>query len=230
MIRALLFDVDGTLLDSNDLHAEAWRQAFLHFGIDIPFGDVREQIGKGGDNLIPALLPQALVEAKQEEIQDYRGRLFQRDFMPKAKPFPGVRELFERIRSDGLRLVLASSAKRTELDHYVELLGCGDLISATTSQDDVEHSKPCPDIFAAALGKVPPLGPDEVWVVGDTPYDAAAARKLGIGMIGFRSGGFPEEVLLAAGAFHLFDGPEDMLRGWDGLVASAMNERVQLAQ
>jgi phosphoglycolate phosphatase-like HAD superfamily hydrolase len=215
MIGAFLFDVDGTLVDSNDLHAAAWREAFLHFGVDVPFERVRGQIGKGGDNLIPALLPRELVARKQKEIEDYRSELFQRDYLPRVRPFAGVRPLFERIVAAGAKIVLATSAKKAELDHHIDLLGVEDLIVAATSKDDVAHSKPDPDIFAAALAKVAPLGPAEARVVGDTPYDAEAAGKLGIAAIGFRSGGFDEAQLRAAGVRCLFDGPDDMCRRFD---------------
>jgi HAD superfamily hydrolase (TIGR01509 family) len=215
MIGAVLFDVDGTLIDSNDLHAAAWREAFSHFGVDIPFDEVKQQIGKGGDNLIPTLLPEELVEEKQDEIDDFRSELFKRDYLPRAVPFPDVRALMERLYGDGKKIVLASSAKGPEVDYHLELIGAHDLVSSTTSADDVEHSKPCPDIFAAALAKVKPLGPDEVVVVGDSPYDIEAAKKLGIRTIGFRSGGFADEVLLEAGADALYDGAGDLLRNYE---------------
>ena len=211
MIKAVLFDVDGTLIDSNDLHAAAWREAFLHFGVDLPHDLIRSQIGKGGDNLIPALLPPELVEAKKDEIDSYRGELFKRDFLPRVVPFAGVRQLFERIVTDGKKVVLASSAKGEEVDFHLGVIGAADLVHGTTSKDDVEHSKPDPDIFAAALAKVAPLGADEVVVVGDSPFDIEAARKLGIRTIGFLSGGFPAEVLNEAGADELYDGPQDLL-------------------
>jgi HAD superfamily hydrolase (TIGR01509 family) len=215
MIGAVLFDVDGTLIDSNDLHAVAWRETFLHFGVDLPLETIRGQIGKGGDNLIPTLLPRDLVEARQEEIEEYRSELFKRDYLPRVVPFPCVRELFERLKADGKRIVLASSAKGAEVAFHVGVIGAEDLVNATTSSDDVEHSKPCPDIFAAALQKVKPLGADEVVVVGDSPFDVLAAKKLGIKVIGVRSGGFPDEVLREAGADELYDGPEDLLRNYD---------------
>lgn len=215
MIRAILFDVDGTLIDSNDLHAAAWREAFLHFGIDLPLDDIRGQIGKGGDNLIPALLPQDLVEARQDAIDAYRGELFKRDYLPRVVPFAGVRALFERIKADGKKIVLASSANGAEVAFHLGVIGAEDLVSATTSKDDVEHSKPCPDIFAAALDKLKPLGPYEVAVVGDSPFDVQAAKKLGIKVIGFRSGGFPDDVLWESGADELYDGPEDLLRNYE---------------
>lgn len=215
MIKAILFDVDGTLIDSNDLHAAAWREAFLHFGVDLPLDTIRSQIGKGGDNLIPALLPPDLVQAQQEEIETYRSDLFKRDYLPRVVPFPGVRDLFERIVSDGKRIVLATSAKAEELHFHLGLIGASDLVTATTSADDVASSKPDPDIFAAALAKVSPATADEVLVVGDTPYDVDAAAKAGLRTIAVRSGGFPDEVLLAAGAAELWGSLADLLANYD---------------
>ena len=211
MIGAILFDVDGTLVDTNDLHADAWQQAFRHFGVEIPFEEVRAQIGKGGDNLIPTLLPSDLTEARHKEIEDYRSELFQHEYLPRAAPFPGVRPLFERLYGDGIRIVLATSAKQAELDFHIGLIGAEDLVFATTSKDDVERSKPCPDIFEAALAEVAPLGRDEALVIGDSTWDIKAAVKLGLTVIGLRCGGFPEEELIEAGAAAMFDGPEDLL-------------------
>lgn len=207
---AALFDVDGTLVDTNDLHAAAWREAFLYFGLDKPAAEIRWQVGKGGDNLIPALFPD-LDEARRDEIEDYRGDLFKRCYLPRAMPFPGVRALFERLAADGVKIVLASSSHAEEVDFHLGLIGCEDLVATTTSKDDVESSKPCPDIFAAALAKAAPFGAGEAAVVGDTPWDAKAAAKLGLRTIGFRSGGFPDEALAEAGACELYDGPADLL-------------------
>jgi phosphoglycolate phosphatase-like HAD superfamily hydrolase len=215
--RAVLFDVDGTLVDTNDLHAAAWRQAFLNFGLDKPVEEIRWQVGKGGDNLIPSLFPD-LGDGQRAEMEDFRGELFKRDYLPRAVPFPGVRDLFERLAADGVKIVLASSARAEEVDYHLSLIACADLVEATTSKDDVENSKPCPDIFAAALGRVAPLGADEVAVVGDTPWDAKAAGRAGLRIIGFRSGGFPDEALAEAGACELYDGPRDLLARFDSSV------------
>lgn len=225
MTGAVLFDIDGTLIDSNDLHAAAWREAFLHFGADIPFEQVRGQIGKGGDKLIPSLLPEDLAERCQQQIEDYRSELFRRDYLPRAVPFPGVRPLFERLCEDGRKIVLASSAKRTELDFHLELIGAHDLVAATTSQDDVDRSKPCPDIFEAALARVAPLGPDEVVVVGDSPFDMIAAGKTGLKAIGVRCGGFGDDALLDAGAAELFDGPEDLLSNYENSLLAGLKRQ-----
>jgi HAD superfamily hydrolase (TIGR01509 family) len=209
--RAALFDVDGTLVDTNDLHASAWREAFLHFGLDKPVEEIRWQVGKGGDNLIPSLFPD-LPPDRREEIEDFRSDLFKRCYLPRAVPFPGVRPLFERLAADGVKIVLASSSNAEEVRFHLSLIGCADLVSAVTSKDDVESSKPCPDIFEAALAKAGPLAAEESAVVGDTPWDAKAAAKLGLRMIGFRCGGFPDRALVEAGACERHDGPEDLLR------------------
>lgn len=208
--RAALFDVDGTLVDSNDLHASAWSEAFRHFGHDIPARRIRFQVGKGGDNLIPALLPD-LPDDEREALEEYRGALYKNDYLPRVKPFPGVRPLFEQLRRDDVAIVLASSSGREEVDHNLDLIGCRDLVSAATSRDDVEHSKPCPDIFEAALAKAE-VPAASALVVGDTPWDVTAAARTGLGTIGFRSGGFEDRDLIHAGALVLYDGPEDLLR------------------
>ena len=211
MIDAVLFDVDGTLVDSNDLHTSAWQETFRHFGLVVSYDAIRGQIGKGGDNLIPALLPADIVERLQEEIESFRSELFGRDYLHKAKPFPGAAELLRRLRGEGVTLVLASSAKQGELDHHIEKLGCRDLLAATTSADDVEHSKPCPDIFAAAWEKAQANGgAGTVVVVGDTPYDIDAASRIGLPAVAVRCGGFDEEELVRAAA--IYDGPTELNR------------------
>jgi len=211
MIGAILFDVDGTLIDSNELHTSAWQQAFRHFGLTVPLGAIRQQIGKGGDNLIPSLLDSETVERLQADIECFRGDLFKRDYLEKCRPFPRVCDLFRLLDEAGIKIVLATSAKSAELDFHVERIGCGDLLTATTSKDDVEHSKPCPDIFEAALAKVAPLRPDQVLVVGDTPWDVKAAARGGMKTIAVRSGGFSDEDLNAAGAAAIYDGIEELI-------------------
>lgn len=210
MIRAVLFDVDGTLIDSNDLHAAAWQEAFKHFGIELPIETIRGQIGKGGDNLIPALLPEDVVREKQPAIETYRSDLFTRSYLPRAAPFPGVRGLFEKLYESDFRIVLATSAHAEELHFHRSVLACEDLIFAATSKDDVDRSKPCPDIFEAALRKVAPITPSETLVVGDSPWDVKAARAAGIDAIGVRCGGFADKDLNEAGAIAIHDDPEGL--------------------
>jgi len=221
MIRAVLFDVDGTLVDSNALHATAWREAFRHFGVDLPLETIRKQIGKGGDNLIPTLLPEELVERRQKEIEDYRSELFQHCYLPEVVPFPGVRALFERLFADDIRIVLATSSKQAELSFHQNLIACADLVSAAISKDDAERSKPCPDIFEAALEKIGPIDKAEVRVVGDSPWDVKGACGAGLSTIGVLTGGFSEDELREAGAVAVFGGPEDLLANYPGWLSSA---------
>jgi beta-phosphoglucomutase-like phosphatase (HAD superfamily) len=154
MPKALIFDIDGTLIDSVDLHARAWQRALAHFGHEVAFDEVRQQIGKGGDQLMPVFLSEAEIERYGEDLESHRTDLFRLEFLPAVRAFPEVRALFERAKADGKRLVLASSAKGEELARYKELAEIGDLIEAETSSDDAEKSKPHPDIFAASLGEL----------------------------------------------------------------------------
>lgn len=118
MLRAVIFDIDGTLVDSVDLHARAWQEAFRHFGREIPFEQIRSQIGKGGDQLLPVFLSEAEIRKFGKELEEYRSNLFKREYLPLVRPFPKVRELFEKLRSDGKQIALASSAKGDELEAY----------------------------------------------------------------------------------------------------------------
>jgi HAD superfamily hydrolase (TIGR01509 family) len=218
MIDAVLFDVDGTLVDSNDLHAAAWQEAFRHFGIVLPYGRIRGQIGKGGDNLIPSLLPPEIAGRLQGEIEDFRSNLFKRDYLHKARPFAGAADLLKHLHEDGTRLVLATSARQEELDFHIGRLGCREFLTATTARDDVEHSKPCPDIFEAALDKVRPLNGGTAIVVGDTPWDIEAAARLGVPAVAVRCGGFEEEEL--SGAAAIYDGPKELIATYPGWLQS----------
>lgn len=211
MIKAVIFDIDGTLVDSVDLHAQAWKEAFKQYGKDIPYQQVRHQIGKGGDQLMPVFFSREELEEFGEEMEEYRSKLFKRDYLSRVRAFPMVRELFLKIKDDGKRVVLASSAKEDELAAYKKIAHIEDLVEGETSADDADKSKPHPDIFKAALDQLGDVSADEAVVIGDTPYDAEAARKLRLRTIGVRCGGFPDQELLDAGAIAIYDGPEDLL-------------------
>jgi HAD superfamily hydrolase (TIGR01549 family) len=215
MADAIVFDIDGTLVDSVDLHAKAWQEAFGRFGFDIPYDRVRSQIGKGSDQLIPSLLPEEAVKEHGEAIDEFRGDLFKRRYLPQVRSFPAVQELFERIQADGTPIVLASSAKRDELEAYLRITGVGDLIEGATSSDDADRSKPHPDIFEAAVEKLSDIDRARVVVVGDTPYDAQAAAMAGLVTVGLRCGGWSEEELLAAGCIAVYRDPAELLRHYD---------------
>jgi HAD superfamily hydrolase (TIGR01549 family) len=215
MIKAVIFDIDGTLVDSVDLHAQAWKETFKEYGKDIPYQQVRHQIGKGGDQLLPVFFSREELEEFGEEMEEYRGKLFKREYLPRVRPFPKVRELFERLKADGKQIALASSAKEEELKIYKKIANIEDLVEEEASADDAEKSKPHPDIFKAALEKLGDIKPSEAIAVGDTPYDAAAAGKLSLSTIGVLCGGFPETELRAAGANLIFEDPADLLAHYD---------------
>jgi HAD superfamily hydrolase (TIGR01549 family) len=212
-IEAVIFDIDGTLIDSVDVHAQAWREAFLHFGKDIPHPKLRASIGKGGDQFMPDFLSKEEIDKFGKELEEWRGEHFKKTYMRSLRPFTFVRELGKRIRDDGKRLALATSAKGDELDYYKELIGFTDLLDAETSSDDAEKSKPAPDIFLAALARLGKPDPAKVLVVGDTPYDIEAASKAGMGTVGVLCGGFSKESL--AGAVAVFQSPSELLFRYD---------------
>lgn len=215
MIEAVIFDIDGTLVDSVDLHAQAWQETFNKFGYEVGFDEVRFQIGKGGDQLMPVFLPPDDLQRIGKELEKYRGDLFKEKYLPRVRAFPQVRELFERILGDGKRIALASSAKEDELKVYKELARVEDLVESETSKDDVEKSKPHPDIFQAALAELGGIAAERVIVVGDTQYDAEAAAKIGLHTIGLLCGGFPEEVLRDAGCVAIYRDPAELLARYE---------------
>ena len=214
MIKAIIFDLDGTLVDSVDYHTEAWVKAFQKYGYDFPFDRLREQIGKGSEFIIGELLPEAEAEKLESDIAGYRKQYYQENLLEKVQPFPKVRELFEKIKADNIKVVLASSARKETIEHYKKLLDIADLIDGATSTDDVEQSKPEPDIFAAALDQLKGIDPEEVIVVGDSPYDAIAASKIGLRTVGVLCGGFEREILAKAGYIAIYQDPADLLNNY----------------
>ena len=225
MVKAVIFDVDGTLIDSVDLHARAWQEAFEHFGKHFDYERVRYQIGKGGDQLMPVFLSEEELDEFGDELEEYRGELFKRNYLSRVKGFPAVRELFERVKREGLHIALASSAKEDELKAYKKIADIEDLVEEETSSDDAEKSKPHPDIFEAALERLGDPRPSEAVVVGDTPYDAEAAGKAGIKTVGLLCGGFPKADLRAAGCVRIYRDAAHLLAEYDSspLAARASN-------
>jgi HAD superfamily hydrolase (TIGR01509 family) len=211
MTRAVIFDIDGTLVDSVDLHAQAWQRALQHFGHEVGFDAVRSQIGKGGDQLLPVFLSPEECERVGAELQAWRAELFRREYLPSVRPFPGVPELFRRLLDDGKQVAIASSAKGEEKEEYKRIAGVADLLDAETSAQDADRSKPAPDIFAAALERLGSAASETV-VVGDSPYDAQAAGKLGMRTIGLLCGGFAEADLRQAGCVEIHRDPAQLLQ------------------
>jgi membrane protein len=217
MIRAILFDIDGTLVDSNNFHVLAWAEALHAVGHDFRLAELHAQIGKGADNFVQALLPDA-TDADAEALGRSHGTLFSRHYMHRLEPFHCARDLLQRCRDEGYTVMLATSASGKELDRHLDVLDARGLVDGWTSADDVERSKPCPDIFAAATRKAG-VAPSEALVVGDTPYDIEAAAAAGIRTVAVRSGLFDDEAL--SGAIAIYDNVADLLANFDSSPLSA---------
>jgi HAD superfamily hydrolase (TIGR01549 family) len=216
-VRAFIFDIDGTLVDSNELHVDSWDRAFRRFGKQFPRGELRAQIGKGSDQYLPEFLTPDEIHRFGKDLDDYRSDLFRNEYLPKVRPFPKVRELFQRIGDDGKRIVLASSGKKADTKYYIDLLKIDDLIEGYTSGDDAENSKPAPDIFAASLKKLGDISSADAVTVGDTRFDIEAAGKAGLITIAFLCGGTSGEILREAGAAAIYRDPADFFAHYDEL-------------
>jgi HAD superfamily hydrolase (TIGR01509 family) len=203
MVRAVLCDIDGTLVESNWLHAEAWQQAFAEMGIVLDREQVRRQIGKGGDELIAVFVPWWKREAVEEPLRRYREWLFRHDFLPRVKALPKVREFAEELKRREIQLALASSSKKNDLQDYVRIMGLEGIVDEATSADDVDRAKPHPDIFSGTLKRLG-MKSSECIVLGDTPYDAEAAGKAGLRTIGVETGGWTHEELMEAGCIEVY--------------------------
>ena len=224
MACGVIFDVDGTLVDSVDIHAQAWQDAFAEFGHDVEFTKVRQQIGKGGDQLMPVFLTSHEIDAFGKRLESRRAEILKQRYLDKIKGFPRVRELVQRLQSDRVQVVLASSAKKDELQTYKKIAGIDDLISQETTSDDAEKSKPHPDIFHAAVQKLKGVARDDILVVGDSPYDMQAAGKAGLKSVGVLCGGFSEQELREAGSMEIYRDPADMLARYDQAPLARLHE------
>jgi len=214
MLKAVLSDIDGTLVESNWLHAAAWRDAFARMGIHLELEEVRRQIGKGGDELIPVFVPWWKRRQVEEPLKRYRKFIFEADYMGKVKPFSRVRELLQRMKQTGLKVALASSSKKDELEVYKKIANIEDLVDDNTSADDADRAKPHPDIFQATLDKLG-VKAAEALALGDTPYDAEAAGKARVWTVGVMSGGWSEKELLDAGCVEVWRDVADLLDNFD---------------
>ena len=207
-LGGVIFDVDGTLVDSNDGHARAWVDAFVELGYQVPYERVRPLIGMGGDKVLPLVAGLSSEEGKGKQIVERREAIFAERYLPHVHALPGARELLIRLRREGYRLAVASSSQDDMLERLLGLLGGEQLFEATTSSDDADRSKPDPDIVQAVLRRLDEPAARAV-MVGDTPYDVEAAARAGVRSIAFRSGGWSDADL--HGAIAIYDGPADLL-------------------
>jgi HAD superfamily hydrolase (TIGR01509 family) len=207
-IRGVILDVDGTLVDSNDAHAWVWVEAFKLNNHGVSFEEARHLIGMGSDKLIPELSGIEKESEEGQQIAETHRELFKTRYLPTLQAFPKVPALLAQMQASGLKLVAASSAEREELDKLLEIAGATKYVQAEVSSDEAESSKPDPDSVQAALRKMG-FAPDEVIMVGDTPYDIEAAGRVGMGVIALRCGGWRDQDL--KGALAIYDDPADLL-------------------
>jgi HAD superfamily hydrolase (TIGR01509 family) len=211
-VTTVILDVDGTLIDSNDAHARAWVDVAREFGIEVDYGHARRLIGMGGDKVLPELMGVEDGSDEGEAINKRRGEIFREKYLAGLKPFPGARALLERMKGDGLSLVVASSASKEDLGKLLDKAGVHDLIEEKTSSSDAEQSKPDPDIVEAALDSAGAKA-DEAVMLGDTPYDVEASNRAGVRCVAVRCGGWGDHDLRDAVA--IYDDPDDLLRRYD---------------
>jgi HAD superfamily hydrolase (TIGR01509 family) len=204
-----ILDIDGTLVDTNYHHAIAWYRAFRQHEIVLPIWRVHRHIGMGGDQLVAALTDDATEEEKGDDIRTAEKALYMA-LIEEVEPLDGSRELIERLKDDGKTVVLASSAKPDEVEHYLDLLDTRELADGWTTSGDVEETKPQPDLVNAALEKAGASADDAV-LLGDTPWDCKAAEAAGVPTIGLITGGFSEQELREGGAVAVFRSIPELL-------------------
>lgn len=207
-IRAVILDLDGTLLDSNDAHAQAFAIAGREFGLNVEFEYIRRLIGMGGDKLIPKAFGFASDSDPGQKLSARKTEIFMDHFLTRLEPTRGARRLLLRLRDEGIRRVVATSSGETSVRRLLAQAGIEDLIEETSTSTEAQASKPDPDIVAAALDKagVPTA---QVMMLGDTPYDVEAATRAGIRIIALRTGGWTDPQLQGAAA--IYDDPADLL-------------------
>jgi HAD superfamily hydrolase (TIGR01549 family) len=215
MIEALVFDVDGTLVDTNYQHAISWFRAFRRFDISPAIWRIHRAIGMGGDQLVAAV---AGDDVEKEHGDDLRSAWTEEFavFLPQVQPFAGARPLLEEVKRRELKLVLASSGEQEHVEHYLDLIGGRDLADSWTTSADAEQTKPAPDLIETAMKK---MDTDNAVMIGDSIWDAEAAGRAGIGTYAVLTGGFSDAELENAGARKVYSSLEDLHDDLDAIVA-----------
>ena len=213
MALTAILDIDGTLVDTNYHHAIAWYRAFRDLGVVLPMWEVHRHIGMGGDQMVPALAGEEFASEKGEEVRDIE-KGYYRELIDETEPLAGARALMERLKEQGHTIVLASSAKEAEVDHYLDVLDARELADSWTTSADVESTKPVPDLVEAALDRA---GNTETGAVllGDSTFDCEAAKRADVPSIAVLTGGFSDEELREAGASAVYESVEELLNHID---------------
>jgi HAD superfamily hydrolase (TIGR01509 family) len=210
-LPAAILDIDGTLVDTNYHHALAWYRAFRRVDVELPLYRIHRHIGMGGDQLVGALAGKEFEREHGDEVRDLESGLYM-ELIDEVVPLAGARELVLELRERGHALVLASSAKQHEVDHYLDLLDIREIADGWTTSADVERTKPHPDLVAAAMEKA---GGGAAVMLGDSTWDCQAAERAGIRTMGVLTGGFSEQDLRAAGAACVFEQLDDLRASLD---------------
>jgi HAD superfamily hydrolase (TIGR01509 family) len=221
LLKGVIFDVDGTLLDSNDAHALSWVEAFAEAGYDVPLEVVRPLIGMGADKLLPKTIGISHDSDEGKRLVKRHSEIFEQRHLPRLRPFKGARDLVQRIRSDGLKALVATSARNEQLTELLKAANVEDLMEERATASDAKRSKPDPDIVQAAIEESG-ISHKHLVMIGDTPYDIEAATKAGVRTIAFRCGGWTDEKL--KGAVEIYDGPADLLAHYE---ASLIGREIQ---
>jgi HAD superfamily hydrolase (TIGR01549 family) len=211
-VEGVIFDIDGTLVDSNDAHAHAWVEALAEFGHKISFEKVRPLIGMGSDKLLPAVIKLNKDTEEGESISKRRSEIFKEKYLPDLQPCAGAHELLQKMRDEGLKMVVATSAQPEEVQALLAVAQANDFFHSETSSDEVENTKPDPDVIELALEKLN-IPRSKVMMIGDTPYDVEAAAKAEVATVAVKSGGWQENDLQNAMA--IYNDPADLLHNYD---------------
>jgi HAD superfamily hydrolase (TIGR01509 family) len=221
LLEGVIFDIDGTLVDSNEAHAQSWVDTFAEAGYDVPFDVVRPLIGMGADKLLPKTIGVKHDSEEGKKLIKRRSETFRKKYLPTLRPLEGSRALVLRVRSDGLKAIVATSAKDEELTGLLEAAEVADLIEEKATASDAKRSKPDPDIVEAAIEQSG-ISPRNLVMIGDTPYDIEAATRAKVRTIAFRSGGWSDADL--HGAVEIYDGPADLLACYDSSLLRKQRE------
>jgi HAD superfamily hydrolase (TIGR01509 family) len=221
LLEGVIFDIDGTLVDSNDAHAQSWVDTFAEAGYDVPFDVVRPLIGMGADKLLPKTIGVKHESEEGKKLIKRRSGIFRKKYLPTLRPLEGSRALVLRVRSDGLKAIVATSAKDEELKGLLEAAEVADLMEEKATASDAKRSKPDPDIVEAAIEESG-ISPRNLVMIGDTPYDIEAATRAKVRTIAFRSGGWSDADL--HGAVEVYDGPADLLARYDSSLLRKQRE------
>jgi phosphoglycolate phosphatase-like HAD superfamily hydrolase len=214
----VIFDVEGTLVDSAAPTLRCWRETLQSFGFEFSLATLQRHLGRDPHDMLHALLPGRHVHHAVSRVMEAQGRRYREKYLPHVVAFPEVRRLFECLKQEGRLIALVTSCTADELDHYRSLINIDDLVDAVSCGDDVEHDKPDSSLINIVLLRAGNLPPEDAVMIGDSPYDAMAAKRARVGAIGMLTGGFSRHELEASGCIAVYRDPADLLARYEETV------------